>query len=88
MMRRVSLARLLLREYSVLLLDEPYASFDAEGIALLDEIANAARKRGAGVIVATHDPRRAQAMAERVVMVERGVLREVSWADASRGAVS
>lgn len=88
MMRRVSLARLVLREYSVLLLDEPYASFDAEGIALLDEIANAARKRGAAVIVATHDPGRARAMAERVVMVERGVLREVTWAEASRGVVA
>lgn len=88
MMRRVSLARLLLREYAVLLLDEPYASFDADGIALLDEIANAARKRGAAVIVATHDPARARAMAERVVMMERGLLREVTWAEASRGVVA
>lgn len=82
MMRRVSLARLLLREYPVLLLDEPYASFDAEGIALLDEIANAARQRGAAVIVATHDPARARGMADRVVMMNEGLLREVSWAEA------
>lgn len=88
MVRRVSLARLLLREYSVILLDEPYASFDAEGIALLDEIANAARTRGAAVIVATHDPGRARAIAERVVMMERGLLREVTWAEASRGVVA
>lgn len=88
MMRRVALARLLLREYPVILLDEPYASFDADGIALLDEIANAARARGAAVIVATHDPGRARAMADRVVMMEQGQLREVSWAEASRGVVA
>lgn len=88
MMRRVSLARLLLREHAVLLLDEPYASFDADGIALLDEIANAARARGAAVIVATHDPGRAREMAGRVVMMQQGLLREVSWAEASRGVVA
>lgn len=88
MMRRVSLARLLLREYAVILLDEPYASFDAEGIALLDEIAIAARARGAAVIVATHDPARARVMADRVVMMEQGQLREVSWTEASRGVVA
>jgi heme exporter protein A len=88
MMRRVSLARLLLREYAVILLDEPYASFDADGIALLDEIANAARARGATVIVATHDPARARAMADRVVLMEKRMLREVSWAEASRGVVA
>lgn len=87
MLRRVALARLLLREYAILLLDEPYASFDAEGIALLDDIANAARARGAAVIVATHDPVRARTMADRAVVVERGLLREVSWA-ASAGAVA
>lgn len=88
MMRRVALARLLLRDYPVILLDEPYASFDADGIALLDEIANAARARGAAVIVATHDPGRARVMADRVVMMEQGQLREVSWAEASRGGVA
>ena len=88
MLRRVSLARLLLREYAILLLDEPYASFDAEGIALLDDIANAARARGAAVIVATHDPARARAMADRAVVVDQGRLREVSWAAACAGAVA
>lgn len=86
MMRRVSLARLLLREYSVILLDEPYASLDAEGIALLDGIANAARARGAAVIVATHDPARARAIAERAVTMANGVLREITWTEAMSGA--
>lgn len=88
MTRRVSLARLLLREHAVLLLDEPYASFDADGIALLNEIANAARARGGTVIVATHDPMRARGMADRAVMVEAGVLRDLSWSAAGAEAVA
>ena len=81
MMRRVALARLLLREHAVLLLDEPYASFDADGIALLDALASAARGRGAAVIVATHDPVRARGMADRAVTIEHGLLRDTGWPD-------
>lgn len=88
MMRRVSLARLLLRPYPLLLLDEPYASFDADGIALLDEVAQEARARGAVVIVATHDPVRARGMADRAVRMEQGMLREVTWRDAGAGAAA
>lgn len=88
MMRRVSLARLLLRDHCVLLLDEPYASFDADGIALLDEIAHTARERGAVVIVATHDPMRARGMADRAVVIEQGLLHETSWSAALAEAVA
>lgn len=86
MTRRVALARLLLHDYGLLLLDEPYASFDADGIALLNGIANEARARGAAVIVATHDPVRARGMADRAVVIEGGILRDVSWG--SVGAVA
>lgn len=88
MTRRVALARLLLREHALLLLDEPYASFDADGIALLDDIATRARVRGASVIVATHDPVRARGMADRAVMVEHGLLRDIPWSAASAEAVA
>lgn len=88
MTRRVALARLLLRDYSLLLLDEPYASFDADGIALLDEIANRARERGAAVIVATHDPVRARGMTNRAVIVEHGLLRDIPWSAAGGEAVA
>lgn len=88
MTRRVALARLLLRDYPLLLLDEPYASFDADGIQLLNEIAGRARARGAAVIVATHDPLRARAMANRAVVVEQGLLRDLPWHAAGGEAVA
>jgi heme exporter protein A len=79
MTRRVALARLLLREYSVLLLDEPHASFDSEGLALIDDICTGARQRGTAVVIATHDPARSRAVANRALEIRDGVLHEIGW---------
>ncbi|HYD51560.1 MAG TPA: ATP-binding cassette domain-containing protein, partial [Gemmatimonadaceae bacterium] len=78
MTRRVALARFLLRRHDLLLLDEPYASFDAEGIALLNTLLLEARARGAAVIIATHDPVRARAACDRMVRIEEGQLVELA----------
>lgn len=84
MTRRVALARLIQRPHALLLLDEPYASFDAEGIALLNELLLEARARGAAVVIATHDPERASVACNRMVALEEGRLGEVAPAPAVR----
>lgn len=76
MARRVALARLLLRSHELLLLDEPYASFDGEGVDLLNEVLLEARGRGSTVIVATHDPARAAGVLDRTAQLEDGRLIE------------
>jgi heme exporter protein A len=85
MTRRVALARLLLRDHAVLLLDEPHASFDAEGLALVDDICVEARARGAAVVIATHDPVRSRAVANRACEIRDGILVEVDWAHEAIG---
>ena len=74
MRRRLALARLRLQRPRVLLLDEPYASFDAEGIELLNEFVRETTGRGGAVIVATHDLARADDVVERIVTLEGGRL--------------
>ncbi len=54
--RRLALARLLVSERAVWLLDEPTASLDTAGTALVADLLRAHRKAGGGAIVATHDP--------------------------------
>lgn len=54
MRKRLALARALLQDASVLLLDEPYGELDPPGFALLDGVLDDQRARGATVLVATH----------------------------------
>ena len=53
--RRLALARLLVTERRIWLLDEPHAALDAEGDGLVGRIVAAHRATGGAVIAATHD---------------------------------
>jgi heme exporter protein A len=52
--RRTALARLLLEDRPVWLLDEPYTALDAEGRALVDALIADHRSKGGAVIAAIH----------------------------------
>jgi heme exporter protein A len=64
MQQRLALCRTLLHEPDLLLLDEPYAGLDEEGVALLDgELAALAGART--LLLATHDAERVAPLASR-----------------------
>jgi heme exporter protein A len=54
MRKRLALARALLQDAEVLLLDEPYGELDPPGFALLDRVLDEQRSRGTTVLLATH----------------------------------
>jgi len=70
---RVALARVLVADRPLVLLDEPFAAL---GPALKDEMLTLVRdvlvKAGKTVVMVTHDPQDAQAVADRVVLVADG----------------
>jgi len=77
MRRRLGLARLLIRPPQLLLLDEPYASFDTDGIDIVNEFAALTAQRGGVVLLTTHDMTRAVDIMTRRVHVADGRLTEV-----------
>jgi heme exporter protein A len=78
MRRRLALARLLLRPPRVLLLDEPYASFDEDGIEVVNQFATAVRERGGAVLLSTHDLSRAALVIDRRLHIEDGLIAEAA----------
>jgi len=70
--RRVALGRALLRAPSLLLLDEPFSGLEAPLRARL--ILFLARLALPRVVLVTHDPRDAIALADEVILLERGRL--------------
>lgn len=78
MRRRLGLARLLLRPPRLLLLDEPYASFDEDGIDVVNAFATEIRARGGAVLLSTHDLSRAALVLDRRLHIVDGQIVESS----------
>ncbi len=70
--RRVALAVLVARGPRLWLLDEPHAGLDAAGRDVVDELVAEARRRGATVLLASHELERAGTLADRVVTLVGG----------------
>jgi len=71
--QRVALARMLVKDLDVLLLDEPTASMDITGTLLVEEALARYRERtGCLLVTATHAPSQARRISERTVMLSGG----------------
>ncbi len=76
MERRLALARVLLHDPELLLLDEPYSGLDAQGISLLQSLFQRARASGKTVLLTTHDFALGLEVCSRALILHRG---EVVW---------
>src|SRR5262245_57360383 len=76
--QRVALARALATSPGLLLLDEPLSALDARvRVRLRDEIKALQRRLGVTTIMVTHDQEEALAMADRIVVMNQGVIEQV-----------
>ena len=81
MRKRLALARVLLQEPEVALLDEPYGELDPPGFRLLDKALDALRGRGATVLLATHLLERSREASDEAIVLEGGRL---AWSGPAR----
>ena len=72
MQQRLALARVLLHEPALLLLDEPWNGLDPHAAALLDERLTTMRSAGHTIVLTTHDVARAARIATRSAILDRG----------------
>jgi iron(III) transport system ATP-binding protein len=76
--QRIALARALATAPGLLLLDEPLSALDAlERIRLRGEIRALQRKLGVTTIMVTHDQEEALSVADRIVVMNHGVIEQV-----------
>jgi len=76
MQRRLALARVLLQQPRLLLVDEPYNNFDPAGIALMNEVVRETVGRGGAALLVLHDLSPAAGLLDRTVTMHDGRLLE------------
>jgi heme exporter protein A len=74
MQQRLAIARALLPDPTVMLFDEPYTGLDPEASQMLDDVLRGVARSGRTVLISTHDLPRSLSLADRVVILTRGVL--------------
>ncbi len=74
MQQRVSVARAMVHQPSVLLLDEPYSGLDEWGAGALTELLMSVRSRGATLVLVTHNVAEGLALATHAAVMSGGRL--------------
>jgi len=67
--QRVNIARGLIGDHPLLLLDEPTASLDAANRAIVIDLVNARKRRGTAIVAIVHDADVRDAIADRIIDV-------------------
>ena len=76
--QRVALARILVAQPEVLLLDEPTANLDPYNVELIEAIIRHQHEQGKTILLVTHNVSQAKRLADRVGLLLNGELVEVS----------
>jgi len=85
MRQRLAVARALIHDPEVLLLDEPFSSLDQKGVDILSQIMTEERSEGRAILIVTHDVQRISVLADRADILTGGRISRSFAADMIRG---
>ena len=87
MRQRLAIARAVIHDPPILLLDEPFTSLDAAGRNWLAHFLRCRRAEGRALVFTSHDARQCLAVADRLLVLRSGDLEPLDLAQASRTPV-
>lgn len=74
MQQRLAIARSVLHDPDILLLDEPYTGLDQDACAMLDEVLQEIAVQGRTIVMTSHDLARVADLASRFDVLSRGII--------------
>ncbi len=86
MRQRLAVARAVIHDPAILLLDEPFSGLDAEGSDWLCRLVSQLRERQRTICFSAHDPQRVQQLADRVLELRAGRAWERDFGEQAQGA--
>lgn len=72
MIQRIAIARAIIHEPSIMLLDEPHTGLDQGAISILNNVVLSMKERGCTTLMVTHDFKQAAEICDRIVIVKNG----------------
>lgn len=72
MIQRIAIARAIVHEPEILLLDEPHTGLDQGAISILNTVILAMKKKGTTTLMVTHDFKQAAEICDRIIIVKHG----------------
>ncbi len=72
MLQRLSIARVMLADPEILMLDEPHTGLDQDAVSLLNMIIKEKKNIGTSVLLISHDFEQVQALADSVAVLKKG----------------
>lgn len=87
MMQRLAIARVLLAEPDVLLLDEPHTGLDQEAIGLLNNLIKEKQNKGIAILLISHDFEQVMNICDRALVLKKGKVVNYQELDRQAGLV-
>ncbi|MFK9093242.1 heme ABC exporter ATP-binding protein CcmA [Bacillus salipaludis] len=72
MIQRIAIARAIVHDPEVLLLDEPHTGLDQGAISILNNVILSMKEKGTTTLMVTHDFKQAAEICDRVIIVKNG----------------
>ncbi|MDF2788427.1 MAG: heme exporter protein CcmA [Neobacillus sp.] len=72
MIQRIAIARAIIHEPRIMLLDEPHTGLDQGAISILNNVVLSMKQKGCTTLMVTHDFKQAAEICDRIIIVKNG----------------